>query len=81
MKTNPNNIFVDTNVLIGAWSDKASDKKCLEIEYADMEDNIQYVISRKYNCLYFITNNKKDYSGFVNIDTLLPAQIRLIDKD
>ncbi|GHT04583.1 hypothetical protein AGMMS49525_11090 [Bacteroidia bacterium] len=138
-KSNPNNIFVDTNVLIGAWSEKLIDKKCLEylfsltgkrlfisalsvaqlvsvfqkkkdneeikkivyallskftvlefsdkdiinslkIKYADMEDNIQYTISRKYNCRYFITNNKKDYVWFGHIDTLLPNQIRLIRR-
>jgi predicted nucleic acid-binding protein len=140
LKSNPNNIFVDTNVLIGAWSEKPIDKKCLEylfsltgkrlfvstlsiaqlvsvfqkkknnaeiknivrsllakftvlafsdkdiadslkIEYADMEDNIQYTISRKYSCLHFITNNKKDYAGFANINTLLPSQIRLIRRN
>jgi len=30
MKLNPYNIFVDTNVLIGAFSEKQQDKKCLD---------------------------------------------------
>ena len=30
MKLSPYNIFVDTNVIIGAYSDKQQDKKCLD---------------------------------------------------
>jgi predicted nucleic acid-binding protein len=134
-----NNIFIDTNVLIGAWSENLIDKQCLQylfslagkrlfistlsvaqlvsvfqkkrnnveikkivryllskftvlsftdkdieaslaIENVDMEDNIQYVISRKFNCLHFITNNKKDYNQFYLLNIVLPGQIRVIKK-
>jgi len=138
MKLNPNNIFVDTNVLIGAFSDKQQDKRCLDYlfslkgkhlfisvlsvaqlvsvfqkrktntvikdivrsllakftiigfseidienslnyDFADMEDNIQYIISRKMNCSYFVTNNRKDYISF-NFNVLSPRQIRSINQ-
>jgi predicted nucleic acid-binding protein len=134
-----NNIFVDTNVLIGAWSDSSVDKDCLQylfsltgkrffisalsvaqlvsvfqkkksnkeikkivrylfskftilsftdkdikdsliIENVDMEDSIQYVISRKFNCLHFVTNNKKDYNLFYLLNIVPPHQIRVIKK-
>ncbi len=137
--TNKNNIFVDTNVLIGAWADKKVDKDCLDylfsltgkrlftsslsiaqlvsvfqkkkgnaeiktivryllskftvlsftdkdiedslgIEATDMEDTIQYVISRKFNCLHFITNNKKDYNRFYILNIIAPTQIRVIKR-
>lgn len=139
MNPNPNHIFVDTNVLIGAYSNRENDKRCLRylfslrgkhlytsalsiaqlvsvfqknksnsdikiivrdllskftiigflsndieqsllLEYTDMEDNIQYVISRKFHCLYFITNNARDYRKFVNINILKPIQIRTIQQ-
>jgi len=138
MKLNPYNIFVDTNVLIGAFTTNQTDKRCLEYlytlkgrrlflsalsiaqlaslfqkrksneeiksiirsilakfniiefarkdidaslmyEYSDMEDNIQYVISRKMKCAYFITNNRKDFLSF-NLSILLPRQIRSINQ-
>ena len=137
MKSNKNHIFLDTNVLIGAYLGKELDKKCLQylfsltgkklyistlsiaqlvsvfqkkqtnqqikkivenlmtkftligfsdkdvafslnFEDTDMEDNIQYVISRKFNCFYFITNNRKDYVNFFNIEVLKPNEVRNI---
>ena len=137
---NSNNIFIDTNVLIGAWSDIQTDKNCLqylfslkgkrlfistlavaqlvsvfqkkktnaeikkivdylllkftvisftdkdiknsiELKGSDIEDNIQYMISKKFHCSYFITNNKKDYNNFVDIEVILPNKVRLIEKD
>jgi predicted nucleic acid-binding protein len=139
-KNNGNSIFVDTNVLIGAWSNNIMDKNCLkyifsltgkhlfisslsvaqlvsvfqkkksneeirkivcyllskftilsftdkdikisiELKGTDIEDNIQYVIGKKQSCFCFVTNNKKDYTNFLDIDVYLPKQIRLIDKD
>ncbi len=136
-KRNPNNIFVDTNVLIGAYCGREDDTLCLRYLYAlkgkrlfvsslsiaqlvsvfqktkgnaeikrtvrsisakfdilsftaqdielslrqtrgDMEDNIQYVISQKMKCFYFVTNNYKDYSGFQDIHILLPRKVRFI---
>jgi predicted nucleic acid-binding protein len=138
MKLNSYNIFVDTNVLIGAFSDKQQDKKCLEYLYSlkgkylfistlsvaqlvsvfqkretneviknmvrsliakftivefsktdienslnfafsDMEDNIQYVISKKMKCAYFVTNNRKDYMSF-NLNVIIPRQVRSINQ-
>lgn len=29
MKSNPNHIFIDTNVLIGAWAHKGKDIECI----------------------------------------------------
>jgi predicted nucleic acid-binding protein len=139
-KNNENAIFVDTNVLIGAWSDNIIDTNCLkyifsltgkhlfisslsvaqlvsvfqkkksneeikkivryllskftvlsftdkdikmsiELKGTDIEDNIQYVIGKKQSCFCFVTNNKKDYTNFLDIDVYVPKQIRLIDKD
>ncbi|MDR0733818.1 MAG: type II toxin-antitoxin system VapC family toxin [Dysgonamonadaceae bacterium] len=138
MRLNPYNIFIDTNVLISAFSGKQQDKKCLEylyslkgkylfvstlsvaqlvsvfqkretnevikdivrtliakftiveftktdienslhFDFSDMEDNIQYVISKKMKCAYFVTNNRKDYISF-NLNVLLPKQIRSINQ-
>jgi len=139
MKENINHIFVDTNVLIGAFMDIDPDKRCLhylyslkgkklytsslsiaqlvsvlqkskqnaeikqivkniiqkftilgfiekdienslELDTADMEDNIQFIISQKASCFYFITNNTKDYNKFLTINTLKPIQIRTISQ-
>ena len=139
MRENVNHIFVDTNVLIGAFMNIDADKRCLhylyslkgkklytsslsvaqlvsvfqkskqnteikdivkniiqkfdilgfiekdienslELDTADMEDNIQYVISQKAGCFYFITNNTKDYNKFLTINTLKPFQIRTISQ-
>ena len=52
----------------------------LNLEGTDMEDNIQYVISSKLNCFYFVTNNKKDYNRFFNIRVLSPKEIRVITQ-
>jgi len=140
MKSNENHIFLDTNILIGAYSGNLIDKKCLqylfsltgkqlyistlsvaqlvsvfqkkqtnlqirkivkdliakftfigfsdkdvekslEFEGTDMEDNIQYVISRKFKCFWFVTNNKKDYGDFSNIEVLTSDKIRDIPKN
>jgi len=138
MKLNPYNIFVDTNVLIGAFSNRQQDNKCLDylfslkgkrlfisslsiaqlvsvfqkrktnkaikdivrsliakftiIEFskkdiensldydiADVEDIIQYIISKKMKCAHFVTNNRKDYVSF-NFNVILPRQIRSINQ-
>ena len=34
MRNNPNNVFIDTNVLIGAYSDNETDKRCLHYLYS-----------------------------------------------
>lgn len=134
-----NRIFVDTNVLVGAWSGKPDDERCLkylfalkgkrlfistlsiaqfvsifqkkrntaeiraQVKYlqtkfnlvgfvekdvdealsenaADIEDSIQYTLSRKVRCLHFVTNNIKDYTGFFLLNVLKPSQIRQIDQ-
>lgn len=136
---NQNHIFVDTNVLIGAWSGRQSDMLCLQYLFSlkgkrlysstlsiaqfisvfqkkrsndeirkrvkylqtkfnlisftetdvtkaidevspDIEDNIQYVLCRKMNCLHFITNNIKDYSGYFLLNVLKPDQSRQINQ-
>lgn len=52
----------------------------LEITNADMEDNIQYVISGKAKCFHFVTNNKKDYDKLSNINVVIPSKIRKINQ-
>jgi predicted nucleic-acid-binding protein len=49
----------------------------LNIEYPDMEDNIQYVVCNKLSCYFFITNNLRDYSGFLNIKAITPSRVSL----
>jgi len=34
MKNNPNNVFIDTNVLIGAYCENDTDKRCLQYLYS-----------------------------------------------
>lgn len=136
---NQNNIFVDTNVLIGAWAGRPNDVLCLQYLFSlkgkklfsstlsiaqfisvyhkkrtndeirkqvkylqtkfnlisftekdvnkavdeaspDLEDNLQYVLCRKMNCLHFITNNTKDYSGYFLLNVLKPNQSRQINQ-
>lgn len=139
MKNNENHIFIDTNVLIGCYSNIEADKLAITYLYSlkgkrlytsslaiaqlvsvfqkiksneeikdiinkirhkinilsfvekdiesaltydntDIEDNIQYVISNKQKCLYFVTNNKKDYRRFNQIDVIDSTQIRVIRR-
>jgi len=54
--------------------------KSITIDAADIEDNIQYVISLKKKCFYFVTNNTKDYKYFADIKVLDPKQIRAIPR-
>ena len=54
--------------------------KAVAIEASDIEDNIQYVISSKKKCFYFVTNNTKDYTYFADIKVLDPKQIRAIPR-
>ena len=136
---NENHIFVDTNILIGAFAGLQPDERCLQylfslkgkklfisslsiaqlvslfqkkktffeiakyvryliskfvvisftekdietsltIEQHDMEDTIQYVLSQKLKCLNFITNNRKDYRCYHNIDVFSSSTIRSIEK-
>ena len=136
---NENHIFVDTNILIGAFIGRQSDERCLQylfslkgkklfisslsiaqlvslfqkkksffeiaeyvryllskfvvisftekdietaltIEQQDMEDTIQYALSRKLKCLNFITNNKKDFCCYHSIDVFTSSTIRTIEK-
>lgn len=135
---NRDNIFVDTNVLIGYFAGLEKDKKCLDylfstkiqkkkkrlyisslsiaqfvatfqrrkvsdekirkqikyyqtkfnvIEFTekdvdealkfdiiDMEDAIQFILGKKVKCLYYITNNIKDYKDIDNIILVKPSQ-------
>jgi len=53
-------------------------KEALSLKGTDIEDNIQYALSKKLKCYWFITNNAKDYTSFVDIDVLLPTGVRKI---
>ena len=54
--------------------------QAVDVAAADIEDNIQYIISLKKKCFYFITNNTKDYKYFADIKVLEPKQIRAIPR-
>ncbi|MCL1868312.1 MAG: hypothetical protein FWF72_05135 [Paludibacter sp.] len=58
-----------TKFTVIGFSDKDIEMSLL-LETQDMEDNIQYVISQKFKCFYFVTNNKSDYTGFSNLNVL-----------
>ncbi len=55
-------------------------KTALHLKGTDIEDNMQYAMAKKLKCFHFVTNNVKDYNLFDNIDVVLPAQIRKIDR-
>lgn len=56
-------------------------QNAIDIPNADIEDNIQYMISQKVKCPYFITNNLKDYRHYDNLASVLsPKEIRLIKR-
>jgi predicted nucleic acid-binding protein len=55
-------------------------KTALKLKGTDIEDNIQYALSKKLKCYWFITNNVKDYTSFLDVDVLLPAKVRKILK-
>ena len=136
---NENHIFVDTNILIGAFIGRHADERCLQylyslrgkrlfisslsiaqfvslfqkkksffeiarhvryllskfvvisftekdieaslaIEQQDIEDTMQYVLSQKLKCLNFITNNRKDFRCYYNIDVYSSSTIRAIEN-
>lgn len=45
----------------------------------DIEDNIQYTISQKKKCHYFVTNNGKDFRSF-RCSVVSPKQVRIIKR-
>lgn len=45
----------------------------------DIEDNIQYTISQKKKCHYFVTNNGKDFRSF-KCSVVSPKQVRIIKR-
>jgi len=53
-------------------------KTALKLKGTDIEDNIQYALSKKLKCYWFVTNNVKDYTSFLDIDVLLPTKVRKI---
>jgi predicted nucleic acid-binding protein len=53
-------------------------KTALKLKGTDIEDNIQYALSQKLKCYWFVTNNIKDYTSFLDVDVLLPAKVRKI---
>jgi predicted nucleic acid-binding protein len=52
----------------------------LDLDMPDMEDNVQYVISGKFKCYFFVTNNVRDFSLFSNIKTINSMFVRSINK-
>ena len=52
----------------------------LRLAYKDIEDNMQYVVAAKMKCLYFVTNNSKDFRSHPNIIVLRPRDTRTIPR-
>ena len=52
----------------------------LQLNGSDIEDNIQYALSKKLKCFWFITNNTKDYNSFMDIDVLSAKTVRTITR-
>ena len=46
----------------------------------DLEDCVQYTISRKVKCFRIITNNKGHYSDFIDIEAIKPKDFKLIKR-
>ena len=46
----------------------------------DIEDCVQYTISRKAKCFRIITNNKGHYSDFIDIEAISPKEYKLIKR-
>ena len=56
-------------------------RNAIKIDGSDIEDNIQYSISQKVKCPYFITNNLKDYRHYDNLASVMkPSEVRLIHR-
>jgi predicted nucleic acid-binding protein len=138
-KTSTNNIYVDTNVLIGSFIGKSADVNCLKVLYSmkwknlfvsalsisqfvstlqrknngekikeavrdflehftvigfakeeiskalkkdseDLEDSFQYIMCLKSKSYYVITNNIKDYKGYLNIQVYKPSNVFVLRK-
>jgi len=84
-KTESNaNIRKAVNALVAKFNIISFNEKdiieSLEVANIDMEDNIQYIISSKAKCFYFVTNNKKDYDKLININVVIPSKIRQINQ-
>lgn len=54
-------------------------ESALKVGNNDLEDNIQYVLSKKLGCLFFITNNVKDFRNYININVIEPSKVRFIN--
>ncbi len=52
----------------------------LHIDGHDLEDNMQYVLSQKMKCGIIITQNKKDYVNYLNIDVIKAKEHRSINQ-
>ncbi|GHT69080.1 hypothetical protein AGMMS50239_35280 [Bacteroidia bacterium] len=66
-KTSTNNIYIDTNVLIGSFIGKPADVNCLKVLYSMKWKN-------------FITNNIKDFKGYLNIQAYKPSNVFVLRK-
>lgn len=52
----------------------------LSIDGRDLEDNMQCAVSRKVKCGILITQNKKDYINYLNVDILTAKECRSINQ-
>ena len=88
---NPNHVFVDTNVLIGAYSGDAryqTDSDCLHYLYTIVGKRLyistlslaQFVLARKQKCRVIITNNYKDYRLLLGAQIIKPSKVRTIAR-
>lgn len=55
-------------------------KDAINLKYKDIEDNIQYIISKKAKCNLIITNNTKDFAEILDVETMKPERISMLKK-
>jgi len=55
-------------------------KEAISLKYRDIEDNIQYIISKKAKCNLIITNNTKDFAEILDTEIMKPERISMLKK-
>ena len=69
--------YYQTKFNVIEFTEKDIDE-ALKFNIIDMEDAIQFILGKKLRCLYYITNNIKDYKDISNISALKPTQVTSI---
>ena len=71
--------YLQTKFNLVGFVEKDVDDALVETS-PDIEDSIQYTLSRKVRCQHFVTNNVKDYTGYFLLNVLKPSQVRQINQ-